>query len=319
MIERKDPYEVLGVAQDADAKEIQKRYRKLAREYHPDLNPDDAEAEARFKDISEAHRILGDPELRANYDEFGPISLEQGFDADEARKAQAGFGSPFAAGGAHPGAGGGSFEFGGLEDLFGQFFGGAGGRRDLSMAGPDVEARLELDFLEAVFGGEKALTLGRPGASGAVTSETIKVRIPAGVDTGGRLRIPGKGGPGVGNGPAGDLWVTLSVRPHPVFERKGANLQLELPISVVEAIRGAEVEVPTLDGSVVLSVPPGTHGGTRLRLKGKGVPRATGGDPGDLLVRVQIRVPQQLDDAANEALDELSRYEDADIRARIKL
>jgi DnaJ-class molecular chaperone len=317
MIERKDPYEVLDVAPDADAKEIQKRYRKLAREHHPDLNPDDPEAEARFKDISEAYRILGDAELRSSYDEFGAISLEPGFDAEEARQAQAGFGSPF---GARGGAGHARSEQafgGGLEDLFGQFFAGGREQQELRMAGPDLEATLELDFLEAVFGGEKALTLAPSRAGGPLAPETIKVRIPRGVDTGGRLRIPGKGAPGFGNGPAGDLWVTLSVRPHPFFVRDGTNLSLELPISVREAIRGANVEVPTLEGSVVMSIPPGTHSGTRLRLKRKGVAPARGGEPGDLFVRIQIRVPEALDEDADAALDKLAAFEDPDIRSAL--
>ena len=172
------------------------------------------------------------------------------------------------------------------------------------MRGADLEASLELDFLDAVRGGEHRLTLGRGGAGG---SETITVRIPPGVDTGGRLRIPGKGAPGVGGGPPGDLSVVLRVRPHRVFRREGRDLTFDLPISVAEAIRGAKVEVPTLDGRATLTIPPGTDSGTRLRLRGKGVPDPRGGAPGDLFARIQIRVPRELDDAAKSALDALER------------
>jgi len=315
MIERKDPYKVLGVARDADAKAIQKRFRKLAREHHPDLHPDDAQAEARFKDISEAHRILGDPEMRALYDEFGDMALEPGFDAKSARQARDAFGANFAR---HSGPSESGFHMGGLEGLFGELFGRQGSdSRSFSMRGQDLEAELELDFAEAAFGGERSLTLSRPIRGAHPVPETIKVRIPPGVDSGGRLRIPGKGAAGIGDGPAGDLWVTLRVRPHRIFQRDGANLNLEVPIGVVEAIRGAEIEVPTLDGRVKLTIPPGTHSGTRLRLKGKGVPRAKGGARGDLFVRVQIRVPQKLDDAESAALDVLAANPDEQIRAHL--
>ena len=315
MAGRKDPYEVLGVARDADEKAIQTRFRKLAREHHPDLNPDDEAAETRFKEVTEAHRVLSDPELRSNYDEFGEIALETGFDAEAARHARDSFGSGFGRGQSFETG----FGRGGLEDLFGQMFSG-GGRREaggFAMPGHDAEARLELEFVEAAFGGEKSLTLTRAGVNGSSAPETIKVRIPAGVDSGGRLRIPGKGGPGIGGGPPGDLWVTLRVRPHPFFQRDGSNLSLDLPITVTEAIRGADIVVPTLDSTVVLTVPPGTSSGTRLRLKKKGIRRPGGAEPGDLFVRVQIRVPQDLDESAEAALDELARFEEPEPRSKL--
>ena len=316
-----DLYETLGVARDADVDAIRKAYRKLARKYHPDLNPGDKPAEEKFKEISRAWEVLEDPARRRNYDEFGAISLEAGFDAEKAREAREAFGSRF--GGARPGAGGyegfSEFEFGDLDDLLGRYFnrGGSGPGREIRLRGPDLEAALELDFLDAVRGGEHRLTLARPAADGSARNETITVRIPPGVDTGGRLRIPGKGGPGIGGGPPGDLQVSLRVRPHRVFAREGRDLSFDLPITVTEAIRGAKVEVPTLDGRATLTIPPGTDSGTRLRLRGKGVPDPRGGAPGDLLARIQIRVPRELDDAAKRALDAVAQLEDRDIRKEL--
>jgi curved DNA-binding protein len=300
----RDLYEILGVARDADVDAIRKAYRKLARKNHPDLNPGDKAAEERFKEISQAWEVLEDPVRRRNYDEFGAISLEAGFDAEKARQAREAFGSRFGTRGAQgPEGYGEEFEFGDLDDLLGRFMGGrAGGRAGrggagLRMRGPDVEATLELDFLDAVRGGEHRLTLG---------NETINVRIPPGVDTGGRLRIPGKGGAGIGGG-----------RPHRLFSREGRNLTFDLPVTVAEATRGAKVEVPTLDGRATLTIPAGTDSGTRLRLRGKGVPDPRGGAPGDLFARVQIRVPRALDEEASKALDALERLQDREIRKEL--
>jgi len=318
MAEKKDLYEILGVGRDADRDAIRKAYRKLARQNHPDLNPGDKAAEERFKEISKAWEILEDPEKRRNYDEFGEISLERGFDADEARKAREAFGAHFGFGGG-PGTGGFSqeFQFGGIDDLLGGLFGRGAEGRGIRLRGADLEAELELDFAEAIRGGEKRLTLARPTAEGGVASETITVRIPPGVDAGGRLRVPGKGAPGAGGGPPGDLRVTLRVRPHRIFRREGRNLVFDLPISVREAIQGARVEVPTLEGRVTLTIPPGTDGGTRLRLSGKGVPDPRGGRPGDLLARIHIRVPRNLDEQTKASVDDLRRFEDPDIRKEL--
>jgi DnaJ-class molecular chaperone len=321
MADKKNLYDVLGVARDADRDTIRKAYRKLARQYHPDLNPGDSAAEDRFKQISHAWEVLGDEEKRRNYDEFGEVSLEAGFDAEKARHAREAFGQRFGFGeGAGPGPGGASeeFHFGNLDDLLGRFFRGRGEQeREFRMRGHDLEASLELGFLDAVRGGEHRLTLRRPSASGELLSETLTVRVPPGVDEGGRLRIPGKGAPGIGGGPAGDLHVTLHIRPHKVFRRDGRNLELDLPITVREAIQGAKVEVPTLDGRATLTIPPGTDSGTRLRMRGKGVPDPRGGPPGDLLVRVQVRVPRGVDEQAREALDVLARFEDPEIRKEL--
>jgi len=318
MAEMRDLYQVLGVARDADLNTIRKTYRKLARKHHPDLNPGDKAAEERFKEISRAWEVLEDSERRRNYDEFGAVSLESGFDAEKARHAREAFGSRFGFGRRPRAQGSGEeFEFGDIDDLMGRFFAGGAPGRGIRLRGADLEAALELDFLDAVRGGEQRLTVPRPSADGGMTPETIAVRIPPGVDTGGRLRIPGKGGAGVGGGPPGDLQVVLRVRPHRVFSREGRNLSFDLPITVSEAIRGAKVEVPTLDGRATLTIPPGTDSGTRLRLRGKGVPDPRGGAPGDLLARIQIRVPRNPDEAAVQALDALERLEDREIRKEL--
>lgn len=317
---QEDLYEVLGVPRDADHDTMRKAYRKLARKNHPDLNPGDEAAEERFKAISSAWAVLSDASKRANYDEFGEVSLESGFDADKAREAREAFGAQFGAPHSNaPGApGAGEFHFGGIDDLLGRMFSREGEEpASFRMRGADLEAGLELDFLDAVRGGEKSLNLSRPGLGGGAATETVTIRIPPGVDESGRLRIPGKGAAGVGGGAAGDLWVTLRVRPHRVFSREGKNIALDLPISVREAILGGQVEVPTLDGRATLTIPAGTDGGTRLRMRGKGVPATRGGPAGDLLVRVRIKVPEKLDDEARAMIESLEAFEDPDIRKEI--
>jgi DnaJ-class molecular chaperone len=307
----KNPYEILGVARDADPDAIRKAYRKLARENHPDLHPDDPDAEERFKNVSRAWEVLEDPKKRRDYDEFGDVALDANFDAERARAAQ----GSFHGFGGVPGA-----DSGGLEDLFGQFFSGGGrGRasRGFRMRGADTEASLELDFEEAIQGGEKRFALGRPTPDGRVENESLTVRIPPGVDTGGTLRIPGKGSAGIGGGPPGDLIVSLRVRPHTVFGRDGRNLTLELPVSIREATLGARVDVPTLDGRATLTAPPGTDRGTRLRRRGMGVPTPRGGTAASLLVRSAIRVPLGLDAEAEAALTSLERFEDPAMRKKL--
>jgi curved DNA-binding protein len=177
------------------------------------------------------------------------------------------------------------------------------------MRGPDVEAELELDFLEAVHGGEKKLTLAHAGSS-----ENVTVRIPRGVADGGRIRLPGKGGMSPGGGPRGDLYATIRIRPHPVFRREGRDVLLDVPITVSEAIRGAQIEVPTLEGRATVAIPAGTDSGRKLRLRGKGVPDPSGGAAGDLYVVVQIRVPKQLDADALAQVDALAAKEPKDLR-----
>ncbi len=305
----KDFYAVLGVSKDADAAEIKKAYRKLARTHHPDQNQGDPQAEARFKEIGEAYAVLSDPEQRQQYD---------------ALRAMAGGGPRFASG---PGGAGAN----GFEDLFGGMFGGgsgSGGRTRVrySTAGgaPDIE-----DLLGGLFGGGAGYgrtapdpVKGRDLTSSArlpfrqavagdtvnlvVGGRTTKVRIPRGVKDGQLIRIPGKGEPGMAGGPPGDLVVTVHVDPHPVFGISGNNLTITVPITFPEAVDGAVIAVPTLDGGHVrLRVPPGTQSGTRLRAKGKGVKTRKG--TGDLIVTVQVAVPRNLSPEARAALDEFAK------------
>ena len=297
-----NPYAALGVPKNASTDEIKKAYRKLAREHHPDLNPGDQKAETRFKEVSVAYDILSDEKKRADFDEFGEISLQAGFDADKARAAGARFGGPGGPGGGAPGGG---FEFANLEDLFanlGGFGGGGGARQGLRRKGGDLESAVHLDFRDAVRGGERKFTVERLAANGQPFSDEITVRIPPGVTDGGKLRIPGKGRMGGGGGPPGDLWLKVHVRADPVFRQQGRDLEFDLPLTIAEAVNGAKIEVPTLDERVVLSVPPGTSSHARLRLKGKGVPATARQPAGDLYARIKIVVPSEASEALREAL-----------------
>ncbi len=315
----KDFYAVLGVAKDADANTIKKAYRKLARQLHPDQNPGDAKAEARFKDIGEAYAVLSDPEQRQQYDQL---------------RAMAG-GARFRAGGA-PGGGGAA----GFEDLFGGMFGGAngpGGRVRYSTSGPGAGAGGFEDILGGLFGGGGGFTQQRgpqPGAdltatttlpfrtavegstvSLSVEGRTVNARVPAGVRDGQKIRLRGKGRPGERGAPDGDLVITVHVEPHPVFTVDGQNLRVTVPVSFDEAALGATVDVPVLDGSTVrVKVPAGTPSGRTLRVKGKGVSTSKG--TGDLLVTVQVVVPQRLSDAAKDAVEAFRAATDGqDVRA----
>jgi curved DNA-binding protein len=302
-----NPYETLGVSQEASDEEIKKAYRKLARETHPDLNPGDAVAETRFKQISVAYDVLSDADKRRDYDEFGEASLQAGFDADRARAEREHFSSRFGS----PGNGGfgESFEFSGIDDLLRQFQGQGQARRGggFRMRGSDLESAMTLGFMEAVRGGERRITITRPRADGSAFEETVTVRIPPGVTDGGKLRIPGKGGEGAGGGPPGDLSVRVRVEEHPVFRRNGRNLEFDLPITLAEAVAGAQVEVPTLDGRATLAIPAGTNSHARLRLRGKGLPNASGGEPGDLLARIKIIVPKDVPAELRESLNALEQ------------
>ncbi len=302
-----NPYEVLGVARDAPVDEIKKVYRRLARETHPDLNPGDAKAEARFKDVSAAYDVLSDPEKRRQFDEFGEVSLAAGFDADRARAARDRFGARFGAPDAEDFGEG--YAFGGIEDLLRGFGARGGGERAgarFAMSGPDVEASMSLDFDLAVKGGERRIGIARPRPDGSRVEEQITVRIPPGVSDGGRLRIPGKGGEGRNGGAPGDLWIQVRVEPHPVFRREGSDLEFDLPITLAEAVSGARVEVPTLDSKATLTIPPGTSSHSRLRLRGQGVPASRTTAAGDLYARIKIMVPKEAGPKLEEALRELA-------------
>lgn len=307
MARRRDLYDVLGVARGADAEAIRKAYRQLARQFHPDLNSGRG-AEDRFKEISEANAVLSDPEKRALYDEFGAVSLEAGFNADAARGARR-FGGGFGAGGAE------NLGFN-LDDMLGGMFGGRGrGRRSgAAWQGEDVELTLELEFLEAARGSTRQLNVMRPGRDGRPHPDRVSVRIPPGVGDGEKLRIAGKGAESRGGGPAGDLYAKIRIRPHATFRRDGRDVLLDLPVTVSEAALGARIEIPTLDGTATITVPPGSDSGRRLRLRGKGIPDPKGGARGDLYVTVQIRVPVGLDPDARAKLQELAAYDPPGIR-----
>lgn len=311
----KDLYAVLGVARGASEDEIRTAYRKLARKYHPDLNPDDRAAEERFKEISRAYEVLSDTKKRQDYDEFGAHALDPNFNAEAARAAQQSF---------RGGAGmGGDFSFGNLDEMFQDVFSrggrgrGAGGFGGYAMRGPDTEVMLTLDFLQAAQGGERTLQIQRPARDGSSKLESVTVRIPPGVSDGGVLRIPRKGGEGLGGGPPGDLIAEIRVQPHPVFRRVERDVYFDLPITLREALLGASIEVPTLDGRAMLSVPPGTSSGQKLRLRGKGIASASGKKHGDLYALVQVHVPRGLDDETKHKLAELLPDTSVNLRAAL--
>lgn len=294
----KDFYAVLGVPKDADQQAIKKAYRKLARQLHPDHNPGDAKAEAKFKDIGEAYSVLSDPEQRQQYDQLRAMAGGPRFTAGSRSGGGTGgfedvFGGLFGGG-----AGGSRVRYstggaGGFEDVLGGLFGGGGfGQQRGQRRGIDLTASTTLPFRTAAEGSTVSLS---------VEGRTVNARIPAGVKDGQKIRLRGKGRPGEHGAEPGDLVITVSVEPHPVFTAEGDNLRLTVPVAFDEAALGATIEVPTLDGSPVkVKVPAGTPSGRTLRVKGKGIvtPRGTG----DLLVTVQVVVPQKLTPAAREAV-----------------
>jgi len=296
----RDPYEVLGVSRDASQEDVRRAYRRLARKHHPDVSREEG-AEARFKDISEAYDVLGDPEKRAAYDRFGPQWRE-------ARQAEA---AGRAGSRGRPGGDGVRVEYGDgvpFEDVeemfgdgdFGDLFGGLFRRRGqgggVAMGGADHQAVLELSLEEAARGGRRRIDLGN--------GRSLEVEIPRGVTDGQRIRLAGQGGPGIGGGPPGDLYLEMRLRPHPRFRVEGRDLHVQVPVTPAEAALGATVEVPILDGVARTKVPAGSSSGRRLRLRGKGLPNPSG-PPGDLYAEVRIVVPRTLSDEEREAYERL--------------
>jgi DnaJ-class molecular chaperone len=309
----KDLYQHLGVARTATPEELKKAYRKLTRQYHPDRNPGDAEAEEKFKDVSTAYEVLGDADKRKLYDEFGDISLTQGFDAERARaysrSRQGGFGS----------GGGAMFDdFGearatSFEDLLSALFrGGAqgGGRaRPTARRGADVTGEISVSLMDALHGVAVPLRIDMSGQA-----RTLDVKVPQGVPDGGKLRLRGQGGAGQ---PPGDVILTVRVKPHDHMRREGHDLHLRLPVSAYEAYHGGPIEgVPTPWGPVTLKLPAGAQNGQKLRLRGKGV-QVPGRDPGDLYVTLDVRMPEAGDEALLEALERLQGSEK--VRANLHL
>jgi molecular chaperone DnaJ len=301
----KDFYKVLGVSKDVTPAELKKTYRKLARKYHPDSNPGDAAAEAKFKEISEAHSVLSDPEQRKEYDQIRAMGSGARFTAPGAGGGNGGFEDVFG-GMFNQGGRGQSYTFqqgGNYDDILGGLFGNgrfgqtSGGYRGYGgpTRGRDVTATTTIDFITATKGDTITLQTsdGRP----------IKVKIPAGVADKQKIKLRGKGQPSPDGGEPGDIVLTVTVRKHPVFERDGLNLRVNVPVTFAEAALGATIEVPTLGGNPVkLKVAPGTPSGRVLRVKGRGVSTAKG--TGDLLAVVQVAVPSHLSKDAEDALKE---------------
>jgi molecular chaperone DnaJ len=367
---QRDPYGVLGVDRKATQDDIKKAYRKLARQYHPDRNPDDPKAEERFKEIQSAYDIVGDADKRKQYDRGGIFFGSGGRPGAGTTGGQGGFGG---------------FEAGGFGDILSNLFGGAkggagqaGGRRTRGERGADLEAEVVITFEQAIEGTQVPLSVmastacgtcggtgAKPGTApkvcprcqgrglesqgqglfsisqpctrcngagtiiedpcptcageGAVkTTKRYRVNIPPGVREGSRVRLAGKGEPGRHGGPSGDLFVITHVQDNPVFKRKGDNVEVEVPLTIPEAIRGAEVEVPTLHGSKRLRVPAGTHHGTVQRLRGEGPPKlGSTASRGDIHYRFVIDVPASLNSEQSEVVEKLSQVMNGDPRAKL--
>lgn len=271
----RDFYQILGVSRGASQEEIQRAYRGLARRYHPDVNKD-PEAEERFKDASEAYAVLSDPEQRKRYDALGEDFRRVPPDADPRTWARAGAGT-----GGFAGFGEGT----GFEDLFGGVFGGRRGAGFGPVPGADQEAGLELSVEESYRGGHRRITFSGPRGP-----RTVDVEIPRGVTNGQRIRLAGQGGRGADGGRPGDLYLIVSIRPHPRYRVEGRDIHVRLPLSAWEAALGTTVAVDTPGGEAKVKVPPGTSSGRRLRLRGRGLPGPRGVS-GDLLAEVQVMVP----------------------------
>jgi DnaJ-class molecular chaperone len=303
----KDYYKVLGVERSATEADIKKAYRKLAKKYHPDFNPGNKSAEDQFKSITEAYAVLSDADKRRQYDAVGPEGFHSDFDF-----------SQFYRGGFRPrpgqttyhfSTGGGrgfNFDFGGLEDIFASMFSGGAGFGGGGRGGfeapppprqgvPDSIYNLDVDFLTAAKGGEVDVQ---------VDGEVLRTKIPAGIDTGQKIRLAGKG-ERTRSG-RGDLFIQLTVKPHSTFERKGNDVYVDLPITVAEAALGGSVQVPTIDGASEMKIPPGVSGGQTLRMKGKGI-YTRNGERGDQYVKLEIVLPKKLDDRSIELLKEFAK------------
>ncbi|MDP4091865.1 MAG: molecular chaperone DnaJ [Bacillota bacterium] len=359
MADKRDYYEVLGIDRNATDTDIKKAYRKLAKQYHPDVNPGDKSAEAKFKEINEAYEILSDPQKKSRYDQFGHAGTDP----------NSGFGGGGFGGGFE------GFDFGGIGDIFESFFGGTGfGRSSKNKRGPqkgaDLKYAVEIAFDEAAFGIQRDINISRLencptckgsgskngteptvcrhcngtgqvqvkqstpfgqfvnvktcdvcrgegkvisdpcatcGGKGRVRkSVKIKVNIPAGIDDGQTISLRGEGEPGLKGGPAGDLYISVRVKPHALFQRQGNDVVCEMPITFVQAALGAEIEVPTLDGRVKYTVPEGTQTGSVFRLKGKGIPFIRGSGRGDEYIRVNVEVPKKLNEKQKNILREFA-------------
>ena len=311
----RDYYEVLGVDRSASADEIKRAYRRLTKKYHPDRNPNDASAEQRFKEVQQAYEILGDKQKRAQYDQFGDAGVGR-WETDPGGQRVYSWGGTsqipaddlqdlFSA------FGGGASVFG---DLFSRTGRGARRRREPRRAptrGQDVERTANLSFDQAVHGTTIEVDVTRDGR----TSQTLRVKIPPGVENGQRIRIKGGGRAGHNGGAAGDFYLNCSVRPHPYFRREGLDVYLEAPISIIEAALGTSIDIPTVTGTVQLKIPEGTAGGSKLRLRGRGI-RDAAGNTGDQIVVVRVVPPKSLSREQRQLLERLGETLTDDPRAQ---
>jgi molecular chaperone DnaJ len=377
----RDFYNILGVSKGASQDEVKKAYRKLARKWHPDINPGNKEAEQKFKDISSAYQCLGNKEKRKLYDEFGEDGLQSGFDAEKAREYaqwQTSQGE-----GAHGQGGGETFgRYQSYEDIFGDLFGGGGQMGGFSSTRPakgrDIEHEMTIDMISALRGfstdlsmqkvrecpachgsgndpkapitpcphcggsgrqqvaqgpmqftkacphcqghGQIGTPCSRCGGQGQVMGEEkIRVVIPKGVKEGSKVRVAGKGEPGLKGGPPGDLYLVVHLKPHALLKRQGNNLLMEVPVTVREAMAGGEIMIPTIDGQLKLKIPPGSQSGQTLRLKGKGAVDIKTKKPGDLMVKLIVKVPKTDNKEVLDAVENLEKYYKDDVRSGIRL
>jgi curved DNA-binding protein len=292
---REDYYNILGINRSATPDEIKRAHRKLAKQYHPDRNPGDKAAEAKFKEVQEAYEVLSDPAKRQDYDQFGRAGVGHFQEQPQGQRV-------------YTWGGGSQINMDDLEDLFTAFgggqgeapgvfssvFGRRGGRQRRAAApqrGEDVERTVTLSFEQAIHGTNVDVDIAAPGRG---KRETLTVKVPPGVEDGQRIRLRGKGTPGAAGGPAGDLILQCAVQPHRYFERHGHDIHVEVPVTVTEAALGGKIDVATIDGTMTMTLPPGTSGGARLRLRGKGVPRGNSDQRGDQIAIVRVVVPEKL-------------------------
>jgi curved DNA-binding protein len=299
----KDYYQTLGVNKNASGEEIKRAYRKLAMKYHPDKNPNKKEAEERFKEINEAYAVLSDKEKRKQYDTYGAEGFRQRFTQEDIFR---GFDFDEILSGLFGGRGRREFRYGGRGGFdFGDFFSGQGAHQDMGrmpQKGEDILYELSISLEEAALGGEKRISYRNNGKI-----EEVSVRIPRGIETGKKLRLVGKGMEGRRGSPSGDLYLQISVREHPVFTREGDDLIVEKEIGFPEAVLGATIEVPTLEGKKRVKVPPGTPSHTKMRLKGLGMPHFQKEGRGDEFVKVLVRVPKKITEKGKKLIEELVR------------
>ena len=325
MAAARDYYQILGVSKNASKEEVKKAYRSLARKYHPDLNPDDKDAEEKFKELQEAHEVLSDKEKRKAYDMFGSAEFRPGGQTTWRRA-----GDP---GGSNYQYTYSSQDFPGFEGIFKDIFGyGGAGRgpgrspgdafrdifssssREKAAKGKDLAYQIEIDFDTAIKGGVRDITISRQKLN-KVNTERLSVKIPPGVATGSKIRVQGKGESGA-RGDKGDLYLKIKVKPHPLFKRKQDDIYLELPITFYEAALGKQVDVPTIDGVAKVSIPSGVQNGVKLRLKGKGVQNIKSKARGDQYVVVKIVMPNRISESDKEKFEKLAKSTPYDPRTK---